>query len=264
MGIMKKVLLIGELNDLARNLNELLSEEFQVQICSWQAENVKSMIKIIQPDLLVICQIGVEEAASDVFDVIRGKFSEIPALGITTKEKWENCKALYDSEQFSVMFRPLTGSKLLKRCHQLLENSDVTELDEEKAEISGKAKTRTKKKIMLVDDSPIVLRRMKSMLERHYDICLASSGEKALELIPKQKPDLILLDYEMDGMDGKTTFEEMKNSEEMKMIPVVFLTSVTDRQSIYAVLKSKPEGYILKPPAEERLMSEIDKILGRE
>lgn len=256
---MKKVLLIGELNDLARNLNELLSEEFQVQICSWQVENVKSMIKIIRPDLLVICQIGVEEADSDVFDVIREKISVIPAIGITTKEKWEQCKTFYDSEHFSVMFRPLTGSKLLKKCHQLLDHSDVAELEEEE---KPEGKSERKKKIMLVDDSPIVLRRMKSILERHYDICLANSGAKALELIPKQKPDLILLDYEMEGMDGKATFEEMKKDEEMKTIPVVFLTSVTDRQSIYAVLKSKPEGYILKPPDENRIIAEINKIFG--
>ena len=69
-------------------------------------------------------------------------------------------------------------------------------------------------------------------------------------------------DYEMEGMDGRDTFKAMKEDEDMKWIPVVFLTSVADRQSIYSVLKSKPDGYILKPPDEERIFETIEEILG--
>lgn len=121
---------------------------------------------------------------------------------------------------------------------------------------------KREKKIMLVDDSALLLRRMKSMLEKHYEICLAKSGEQALKMIPKENPDLILLDYEMDGMDGKSTFEAMKEDEEMRGIPVVFLTSIADRKSIYSILKSKPDGYILKPPDENRIKETIEEILG--
>ena len=71
-----------------------------------------------------------------------------------------------------------------------------------------------------------------------------------------------MLDYEMEGMDGKTTFEAMKEDEDMKWIPVVFLTSVADRKSIYDVLKSKPDGYILKPPDEEKIFETIEEILN--
>lgn len=76
---------------------------------------------------------------------------------------------------------------------------------------------------MIVDDNPLVLRNMKSILEEKYDIFLVPSGEKALELIPKKHPDLVLLDYEMPGMDGKAVFEAMTQDDEMKTIPVIFL-----------------------------------------
>lgn len=115
---------------------------------------------------------------------------------------------------------------------------------------------------MLVDDSAIMLRSMKSMLERYYDISLAKSGEQALKLIPSEQPDLILLDYEMDGMNGKETFEALKADENMKNIPVVFLTAVTERSAIYSVLKSKPDGYILKPPDEQRIFDTIQEIFA--
>lgn len=113
---------------------------------------------------------------------------------------------------------------------------------------------------MLVDDSALLLRNMKSMLDKYYIICLAKSGEQALNLIPKEKPDLILLDYEMDGMDGKSTFEAMKEDEDMKWIPVVFLTSIADRHAIYSVLRSKPDGYILKPPDKDKILETIEEI----
>ena len=88
------------------------------------------------------------------------------------------------------------------------------------------------------------------------------AGEQALKLIPRENPDLILLDYEMDGMDGKSTFEAMKEDDDMKWIPVVFLTSIADRKSIYDVLRSKPDGYILKPPDKEKIRETIEELIG--
>lgn len=149
----------------------------------------------------------------------------------------------------------MTKAELLKKCHELLKTDS-------KSSIEFTTTRNQKKKIMIVDDSALLLRNMKSMLEKNYDICLAKSGEQALKTIPKECPDLIFLDYEMEGMDGRTTLEAMKKDEDMKWIPVVFLTSVSDRKSIYDVMKSKPDGYILKPPDKERIFEMIETILG--
>lgn len=254
---MKKLLLIGELGEIVRSLNECLVGDFQVQLCSEQLENVQAMVRIIKPDLIIICQIGVEEMDQAIFAWIQEKCPKLPVLGIATNEGWQQCRSFYKSEQFSVLFRPVTKGELLEKCHQLLQ-ADGTVDSEKRARLNR----LRRKKIMLVDDSALLLRSMKSMLEKYYDICLAKSGEQALKLIPRENPDLILLDYEMEGMDGRCTFEAMKEDEDMRFIPVVFLTSIADRQSIYSVLKSKPDGYILKPPDEERIRETIKGILG--
>lgn len=123
--------------------------------------------------------------------------------------------------------------------------------------------TQRKKKILLVDDSAIMLRSIKRMLDKHYDICLAKSGEQALRAIPQEKPDLILLDYEMEGMDGKETFEKIKKNANIGTIPVIFLTSNADRKIIYSVLKTEPDGYLLKPPDEERILKTIEETLAK-
>ena len=69
------------------------------------------------------------------------------------------------------------------------------------------------------------------------------------------------MDYEMPVCDGKMTLEMIRADEDMKDIPVVFLTAINDRANIQAVLKLKPAGYFLKPPIKEKLIAEIEKIL---
>lgn len=105
---------------------------------------------------------------------------------------------------------------------------------------------------------------MKSILEEKYDVLLATSGRQALKMIPQKKPDLIMLDYEMPGMSGKETFEAILEDEFARDIPVIFLTSIADKKQIYAVLKSYPAGYILKPPDREKILSVIGDVLSKE
>ncbi len=80
--------------------------------------------------------------------------------------------------------------------------------------------------------------------------------------IGKKRPDLILLDYEMPVCDGKMTLEMIRAEEELKNIPVIFLTAINDRANVEAVLKLKPAGYFLKPAAKDRLLAEIDRVLN--
>ena len=79
--------------------------------------------------------------------------------------------------------------------------------------------------------------------------------------IGKKRPDLILLDYEMPVCDGKQTLEMIRADEDLRDIPVLFLTGVSDRAHIEAVLDLKPAGYMLKPPIREKIVEAIEKAL---
>ena len=254
---MQKILLVGELNDIVRSLNDCLSKEYQVQLCPEQTKSVQAMIRIIRPDLVIICQIGVKEIDVAVFELLQDKYPNTPVLGIATSEGWKQCRNFYKKKQFNILFRPVENIELLGKCRRLLPS------EENKEEMETHKKNKDlwrRKRILVVDDSALLLRSMKNMLEKYYDISLAKSGEQALKMIPKVNPDLVLLDYEMQGMDGRDTFEAMKDDEEMQEIPVVFLTSVSDADSIYSILKMEPEGYILKPPDEKRIREKIEEI----
>lgn len=254
--IMEKVLLVGKLSEIVRSLNECLVDDYQVQLCPEQLENVQAMVRIAKPKLIIICHIAIEDIGSEVFEWLQEKHPQIPVLGITTIEIWRECRERYKEGQFTVLFRPVTKQQLQDKCRQLLHPDGAARAERK---VTNKERRR---KIMIVDDSALLLRSMKAMLEKYYNICLAKSGEQALHMIPKENPDLILLDYEMDGMDGKSTFEAIKEDEDMQFIPVVFLTSIAKKDPIYSVLKLKPDGYILKPPDEKRILETIEEILG--
>ncbi len=119
-----------------------------------------------------------------------------------------------------------------------------------------------KKLILLVDDNAVQLRVLREILKEQYDVQMATSGMKALMMIAKRLPDLIILDYDMPVCDGKMTLEMIRDVEEAKDIPVVFLTGIHDKEHIQAVLDLHPAGYLLKPAKKETLFETIEKILG--
>lgn len=118
--------------------------------------------------------------------------------------------------------------------------------------------TVTKRNILAVDDSGIILRNIKLHLGNMYNVVLANSGETALKSLNMQKPDLILLDYEMPEMNGKEVLEAIRNNPSIKDIPVFFLTGHCDREIIDSVINLHPEGYIMKDQGVEKVIKAVE------
>lgn len=255
---MKKVLLIGKLNEIIRSLYECLSDDFQVQICTEDVEHIKGMIKIVTPELIIVNQIGIVEVDIAILTWIKKFHPSIPVLIISTKDDWSKYEAYCEEEQIDKLFRPVGKQELIKKCYAMLEMEVQKAIEEEQEE-----QPEEQKKILVVDDSPVLLRSMKALLEERYKVIIATSGEQALKFVPTKKPDLILLDYEMPGVDGKETYEILKADDATKDIPVIFLTGMADKEHIYAALETRPAGYILKPPDRERLFQSIEAVLNQ-
>ncbi len=83
-------------------------------------------------------------------------------------------------------------------------------------------------RLLIVDDNPINLRLLDGMLRDDYDISAALGGEQALKRVVATPPDLILLDVQMDGMDGYEVCRRLKEDEHTRDIPVIFVTAHTD------------------------------------
>ena len=113
-------------------------------------------------------------------------------------------------------------------------------------------------KVMIVDDTPAnidVLRRILS--EDGFEISIAMSGEAALSLVEKNRPDLILLDVMMPGIDGFETCEKLKANPATKDIPVIFVTAKTEVEDIVHGFKVGGVDYIAKPFKREEVVSRV-------
>ena len=256
---MKKILLIGKLNTVVNETNRFLSQYFHVQLCSENAGVLEGMLKIVNPDLVVISLIGAYDIDTSIFFLLSDRYAHIPVLTIGTKEESDRFFKYYEEEQFENLIRPVENTVIMEAvCRRLGLDTDKAEQEarEEERERDGK------KRILVVDDNGTALRTIKAMLEDTYEVGLAISGAQAMTSIGKKRPDLILLDYEMPVCDGRMTLEMIRADEDLTSIPVVFLTAINDRENIEAVLKLKPAGYMLKPPVKEKLLAEIEKILN--
>ncbi|WP_119966265.1 response regulator [Simplicispira lacusdiani] len=102
--------------------------------------------------------------------------------------------------------------------------------------------------VLVVDDTPDNLTLMSSLLRTDYKVKLANSGERALEIATgESKPDLILLDIMMPGMDGYEVLRRLQFNPETEDIPVIFLTAMSASDDETVGLELGAVDYITKP-----------------
>jgi type IV pilus assembly protein PilB len=112
--------------------------------------------------------------------------------------------------------------------------------------------------ILCVDDEPRVLTLIKQCLaDGGYEARTADSGPAALQAIQQEKPDLILLDIHMPGMDGYTLCAGLQENDGTAQIPVVFVTGLGGEQDRTRALAAGGVGYVQKPFAEQALLDTI-------
>ncbi len=112
-----------------------------------------------------------------------------------------------------------------------------------------------KKKILLVDDDPSYATMVREWIKDDYQVYVVTAGMQAITFLLKKKVDLILLDYEMPVVDGPQVLQMLRQEEDTKDIPVVFLTGVGTREGVQRVMELKPEGYVLKSTTKDNLLS---------
>ena len=115
-----------------------------------------------------------------------------------------------------------------------------------------------REQILLVDDNPQNLKILYETLDgQGYRLLLANNGEKALAIAENSKPDLILLDIMMPGMDGYEVCETLKLTNGLRDIPVVFLSALDDVESKVKGFEKGGVDYIAKPFQPREVMTRV-------
>ena len=112
--------------------------------------------------------------------------------------------------------------------------------------------------IMVVDDDVTNLTMARQALSENYLVTPVTSGEKALALLEKVQPNLILLDIDMPGMNGYDTLKAIKQDEKISQIPVIFLTSLEGSGNELIGLELGAVDYLTKPFSPDLLIKRIE------
>ncbi len=111
--------------------------------------------------------------------------------------------------------------------------------------------------ILVIDDDPDFLHIMENWLSSLYNVDCSHSGLSALKYLDAKRPDLILLDYEMPGMNGEKVMQKIRSNPANERIPIIFLTGMNDKEGVMKILEQRPDGYLLKSLPREKLLESL-------
>ena len=270
-----------------------MDENFEVVSTSTRFNDIMRHIKYFIPDLFVYCLSNEARESITQMALVKDSLlrSRIPVIIIGEKEECDEFERTAVNVANMVLTRPITAAAIQERLVQFMDErqpykevyiekqehkeeqagSETETISKEKfeaafqslaAELSSVEEAPQRNHILVVDDSPLMLKTLKEYLHEDYDVATAVSGKVALKFLERKKTDLILLDYEMPEENGPAVLEKLRANEETKDIPVIFLTGVSDRKKIQEALSLRPQSYLLKPIEREKLIESIAKIFG--
>lgn len=283
-----KVLLMGNNNTIIDDFFVHMDDVFEVQFSSSRYEDLLSHIKYFQPDILVYCMDTEFKETMSRTVSIKNKFSknELPLAVIGDEEDCSAFHKVTAGIADLVIRKPVTVKGIRERIIDLLKKTDEKKekekererVDEEQKRLKEEERKRKdaeindilasleagefgKKHILVVDDDVRMLKVIKEHLRGTYDVATAINGKLALKFLETKSTDLILLDYVMPDEDGPAVLKKIHENPATKDIPVIFLTGMTERGKIQEALSERPQGYLLKPIARDKLLSTIQSVI---
>jgi len=119
-----------------------------------------------------------------------------------------------------------------------------------------------RRKVIYVDDINHSLLSMKDRLKHKYEVYPAQSSARLFEVLSRVQPDVILLDVNMPGVDGFKTLEKLKADSRYAGIPVIFVTSQNDKDSIFKGMNLGAVAYVNKPFTAAALIEQIEGVFN--
>ena len=165
---------------------------------------------------------------------------------------------LFEDEK-SIIEELMKGANVAKVFYHPLNLKEIVEC----TEYLIRQGNEEKKKILVVDDDGMYCMYIKKILERKYIVLYETSGLSAVAKMSQIKPDLVLLDYEMPKLDGFTLYDCIKDEDDLSSIPIAFLTSKNDVETVQKAATLGPEGYFLKSMSPDDLLKGIDNFFAR-
>ncbi len=119
-------------------------------------------------------------------------------------------------------------------------------------------------KVLIVDDEPNILELLEYNLKKEgYDVLRAETGEAAVAIISKQRPDIVLLDQMLPGIDGLGVLKSIRSSEALADMPVIMVTARAEEVDKIIGLELGADDYVSKPFSVRELCARVKALLRR-
>lgn len=241
----KQILFISEKKSMIANALIQTLEENAFRVTQVKS-NVTEISRLAEkPEIWILYLQSVERSLLDLLSYIRDQIEEhgyrLFVIG-TPEEIEEDMKGFPASDIKGTFTRPFRMEEVIDRLSM---------------EVNHVAKMGEAKRILIIDDDPLMLQTFKEMLQSNYRVYTANSGMNAIQMLVHTEVDLILLDYEMPVIKGPQILEMLRSESHTKDIPVMFLTSNNDRESIISVMSLNPANYLLKSLPRSEIYAKI-------
>ncbi len=266
-----KVMVTGKNRKIASDIcDHLVTDKgYSVIKCASSKEALFNRVPAEMPHLIIICLGDETNETVSVFDVLK-ECTRMGGITIIVIANDADQKLFINNTKLDRMFfmsRPVSLFALYEKLNEIEKaveegkNNGSTLITEFVNQHAGDLPPR--KHILVVDDDSEQLFNIKEQLKEFYEVTLVPSGEAALKFLSRHMVDLVLLDYLMPVMNGPQVLENMRMIPELEHIPVVFLTGVTEKDTVVKpLLDYKPQGYIVKPSKKSEIVAKIIDILG--
>ncbi|MCT4509148.1 MAG: response regulator [Tepidibacter sp.] len=163
---------------------------------------------------------------------------------------------------FSAGITTIVENESIKEALDRADRALYVSKDEGRGRITYLKKEYTKKKVLLIDDSNMIVRIIKDRLVNNYDVEYSNNGDDGIKIYEKFKPDLVITDYNLPGMDGCEICDYIKNTKKDKKTKVFILSCNCTQEDIDECFEKGADDYIIKPFCLADLEKKVDKILN--
>lgn len=182
--------------------------------------------------------------AAETGDEHKQQIAKIPIVFVSANDSIENRQRGYEVGVIDFISKPFTSGKILSTIDNILN------AQEQFANMTA----------LVVEDSPFIRRIVRNILSRHgLEIHEVASGEEALEVVKDLnfEIDIIITDYIMPGMSGEELCRTLRSLEQLEQVPIFFISSVEDKDTILGFFKVGASDYLPKPFTEEEFRARV-------
>lgn len=266
---MLRIMVTGKNRKIASDVSKHLESDrgYTPIKCPAAKTPLLDMVLSEMPHVIIVCAGNETADTVKVYDILKEStkagFSSIIVIANDEDKKCfiDNTKL----KKISFLSRPVSLTALYTKLEELEEKYKAkNELDISMiSEFENELEEFPRKHILVVDDDSEQLAAIKENLMEFYEVTLINKGKNVFRYLEKYKVDLILLDYMMPEMSGSEVLKLLRAHPDYKDIPIVFLTGVSDKDTVIKTLvELKPQGYILKPSNKSEMVAKIIDVLG--